>query len=79
MLAIIGGSGLAKLGNLRGTRRKEVRTPYGEPSAALTLGEIAGRDVLFLARHGDGHTIAPHEVNYRANVWSLRDEMPIRL
>ena len=73
MLAIIGGSGLAKLGNLRGTRRKEVRTPYGEPSAALTLGEIAGRDVLFLARHGDGHTIAPHEVNYRANVWSLRD------
>ena len=73
MLAIIGGSGLAKLGNLTGTRRREVRTPYGEPSAALTLGEIAGREVLFLARHGDGHTIAPHEVNYRANIWSLRD------
>lgn len=73
MLAIIGGSGLAKLGNLKGTRRKQVRTPYGEPSAALTVGEIAGRSVLFLARHGDGHTIAPHEVNYRANVWALKD------
>ena len=73
MLAIIGGSGLAKLGNLKGTRRKEVRTPYGDPSAALTFGEVAGRAVVFLARHGDGHTIAPHEVNYRANVWALRE------
>ncbi len=73
MLAIIGGSGLAKLGNLKGTRRKEARTPYGEPSAALTFGEIAGRGVLFLARHGDGHTLAPHEVNYRANVWALKE------
>ena len=73
MLAIIGGSGLAKLGNLKGTRRKEAGTPYGEPSAALTFGEIGGRAVLFLARHGDGHTLAPHEVNYRANVWALKD------
>jgi 5'-methylthioadenosine phosphorylase len=73
VLAIIGGSGLARLGNLKGTRRKQVRTPYGEPSAALSVGEVAGRPVLFLARHGDGHTIAPHEVNYRANVWALKD------
>jgi 5'-methylthioadenosine phosphorylase len=73
VLAIIGGSGLASLGNLKGTRRKASSTPYGEPSAALTLGEIAGREVLFLARHGDGHTVAPHEVNYRANVWALKD------
>lgn len=73
MLAIIGGSGLAKLGNLEGTRRKGLRTPYGEPSAALTFGEIAGRAVVFLARHGDGHTIAPHEVNYRANLWALKN------
>jgi 5'-methylthioadenosine phosphorylase len=73
VLAIIGGSGLAKLGNLKGTRRKEAATPYGAPSAALTLGEIAGRGVLFLARHGDGHTLAPHEVNYRANLWALKD------
>lgn len=73
MLAILGGSGLAKLGNLKATRRKTARTPYGEPSAALTFGEIAGRAVVFLARHGDGHTIAPHEVNYRANLWALKD------
>jgi 5'-methylthioadenosine phosphorylase len=73
VLAILGGSGLAKLGNLKGTSRREVRTPYGEPSAALTFGEIAGRGVAFLARHGDGHTIAPHEVNYRANLWALKD------
>ena len=73
MLAIIGGSGLARLGNLKGRTRKEARTPYGEPSAPLTFGEIAGREVVFLARHGDGHTLAPHEVNYRANVWALRE------
>jgi 5'-methylthioadenosine phosphorylase len=73
VLAVIGGSGLAKLGNLKGAHRKEVRTRYGAPSAALTFGEIAGRAVLFLARHGDGHTIAPHEVNYRANVWALKE------
>ncbi len=73
MLAIIGGSGLAQLGNLKGTARKEMRTPYGEPSAPLTFGEIAGRSVVFLARHGDGHTVAPHEVNYRANLWALKE------
>src|SRR6185312_3624400 len=49
------------------------RTPYGEPSGALTLGHIGGADVVFLARHGYGHTIAPHEVNYRANLWALKD------
>lgn len=73
MLAILGGSGLAKLGNLKGTTRRAVTTPYGEPSAALTFGELAGRAVVFLARHGDGHTVAPHEVNYRANVWALKE------
>jgi len=73
MLAIIGGSGLSKLGNMGETRRKVARTPYGEPSGALTFGRIGGCDVLFLARHGYGHTIAPHEVNYRANLWALKD------
>ena len=72
MLAIIGGSGLAKLGSLENTRRKAVRTPYGAPSARLTVGKIGRREIIFLARHGDGHTIAPHDVNYRANVWALR-------
>lgn len=74
MLAIIGGSGLTKLGNLDVTHRKAVRTPYGEPSGALTFGKLCGCDVVFLARHGYGHTIAPHEVNYRANLWALHAE-----
>ncbi|MGP1675818.1 MAG: S-methyl-5'-thioinosine phosphorylase [Burkholderiales bacterium] len=74
MLAIIGGSGLTQLSNLDVTRRLAVRTPYGEPSGALTFGRIAGEDVVFLARHGYGHTIPPHEVNYRANIWALREQ-----
>ena len=73
MLAIIGGSGLSKLGNMEVTQRKIVRTPYGEPSGALTFGRIAACDVVFLARHGYGHTIAPHQVNYRANLWALKE------
>jgi 5'-methylthioinosine phosphorylase len=73
MLAIIGGSGLSQLGSLEVTQRKVSRTPYGEPSGALTFGRIEDCDVVFLARHGYGHTIAPHEVNYRANLWALKD------
>ena len=73
MLAIIGGSGLTALSNLEVTHRQVVRTPYGEPSGPLTFGNILGREVVFLARHGYGHTIPPHEVNYRANIWALRD------
>ncbi len=73
MIAIIGGSGLAQLGNLKLSRREAAGTPYGTPSAPLSFGEIAGRAVVFLARHGDGHTVAPHEVNYRANIWALKE------
>jgi 5'-methylthioadenosine phosphorylase len=73
MLAIIGGSGLSKLGNMEVTQRKVVRSPYGEPSGALIFGRIVDCDVVFLARHGYGHTIAPHQVNYRANLWALKD------
>jgi 5'-methylthioadenosine phosphorylase len=58
---------------MQDTQRRVARTPYGEPSGALTFGRIAGGDVVFLARHGYGHTIAPHEVNYRANLWALKD------
>jgi 5'-deoxy-5'-methylthioadenosine phosphorylase len=76
MLAIIGGTGLTNLTNLEITRREIVRTPFGEPSGHLTFGEIAAgskrAEVIFLARHGYGHTIAPHEVNYRANLWALQ-------
>ena len=71
MLAIIGGSSLAQLVNLAVERRELVRTPHGEPSCALAFGAIAQCPVVFLARHGEGGTIPPHEVNYRANIWAL--------
>jgi 5'-methylthioadenosine phosphorylase len=73
-LAVIGGSGLSQLASLEVTHRKVVRTPYGEPSGALTFGRIRGKGLVFLARHGYGHTVAPHEVNYRANLWALKEE-----
>ncbi|MCZ7564220.1 MAG: S-methyl-5'-thioinosine phosphorylase [Burkholderiales bacterium] len=73
MLAVIGGSGLGQFAGLEAVRRMAMPTPYGEPSAELTLGAIRGRRTLFLARHGDRHTIPPHEVNYRANLWALRE------
>jgi 5'-methylthioadenosine phosphorylase len=74
MLAIIGGTGLTRLANLDVKQRRTVRTPYGEPSAQLASGTVRGVPVIFLARHGDGHTIPPHQVNYRANLWALKEE-----
>ena len=73
MLAIIGGSGLSQLSSLDVEHREVVRTPYGEPSGALLFGRISGQQVVFLARHGYGHTIPPHKVNYRANMWALKN------
>ncbi len=73
MLAIIGGTGLTRLSTLAVAHREVVRTPYGEPSSTLVFGEIAGCSAVFLARHGHGHTIPPHRVNYRANLWALRN------
>ncbi len=72
MLAIIGGTGLTKLPGLNIQHRQVIRTPYGEPSGAITFGELEGHKVVFLARHGYGHTIPPHLVNYRANIWALQ-------
>ncbi len=71
-LAIIGGTGLTRLSKLEIERREVMHTPYGEPSGALTFGRLCGKDVIFLARHGYGHTIPPHMVNYRANLWALK-------
>ncbi|MCL2523823.1 MAG: S-methyl-5'-thioinosine phosphorylase [Betaproteobacteria bacterium] len=71
MLAIIGGSGLTTLSNLDVSHREIVRTPYGEPSGAIVIGQIGGQPAMFLPRHGHGHTIAPHLVNYCANLWAL--------
>ncbi|MCG5500776.1 S-methyl-5'-thioinosine phosphorylase [Ectothiorhodospira lacustris] len=72
-IAIIGGTGLTSLKGLEITRREVMHTPYGEPSGPITHGVLAGREVMFLARHGYGHTIPPHRINYRANLWALKN------
>ncbi len=70
--AIIGGTGLTQLEGLEIHQALTLDTPYGAPSADILRGGYAGRDVLFLARHGQPHRIAPHQVNYRANLWALK-------
>jgi len=70
-LAIVGGTGLYQFPGLENVTRREVDTPYGATSAPVVCGEIGGRAVGFLARHGEGHSVPPHRVNYRANVWAL--------
>lgn len=70
--AIIGGTGLTTLEGLTISRREVVRTPWGEASGPVSHGSLAGHEVAFLARHGVGHTIPPHRVNYRANIWALK-------
>jgi 5'-deoxy-5'-methylthioadenosine phosphorylase len=72
-LAIIGGTGLTTLKNLEIKKREVIRTPYGEPSGPLVYGDLCGQDVVFLPRHGRGHTIPPHMVNFCANIWALRE------
>lgn len=71
-LAIIGGSGFTRLQELEITRRQVIHTPYGEPSAPITHGIFKNREIAFLPRHGTAHTIPPHKVNYRANIWALK-------
>ena len=70
-LAVIGGSGLTELDGLEVVRRVCVDTPWGEPSAPLSHGRLRDGEIVFLARHGVPHVIAPHRVNYRANIWAL--------
>ena len=72
LLGIIGGSGLARLKAMEVERQEIVETPYGAASAALTFGRFDGKPVVFLPRHGEAHTIPPHRVNYRANLWAIR-------
>ncbi|MFD9034320.1 S-methyl-5'-thioadenosine phosphorylase [Streptomyces sp. NPDC059567] len=69
-IGVIGGSGFYSF--LEDVTEVSVDTPYGSPSDNLFLGEIAGRQVAFLPRHGRGHTLPPHRINYRANLWALR-------
>ncbi len=71
-LAIIGGTGLSQLSDLTIIKRDKLTTPYGAPSADFITGELDQKEVIFLARHGNPHTIAPHKINYRANIWGLK-------
>lgn len=71
-LAIIGGTGLTQLSDLIIIKRDKLTTPYGSPSADFITGELNQKEVIFLARHGCPHTIAPHQINYRANIWGLK-------
>jgi 5'-methylthioadenosine phosphorylase len=72
ILGIIGGSGLYEMEGLRNVRRVTVRTPFGKPSDALTVGELEGRTLAFLPRHGRGHRLSPSQINYRANVYAMK-------
>jgi len=72
-IAIIGGTGLTELEGLVIDQRRELDTPYGAPSAPLCLGSYYGQPVIFLARHGHGHMLPPHLINYRANLWALHE------
>ncbi|WP_158884351.1 S-methyl-5'-thioinosine phosphorylase [Rhodanobacter sp. L36] len=70
-LAVIGGSGLYKFPGLENTERCSIDTPYGSASGDVVIGDFVGRRVAFLARHGESHSLPPHRVNYRANLWAL--------
>jgi len=72
-LGVIGGSALDTVDNLEVSHREMVNTPYGASSSPLLFGKMNGGDIVFIHRHGFGHTIAPHEINYRANIWALKE------
>ncbi len=72
VLAVIGGSGLYQMSGLEDIETVKVETPFGDPSAPVTIGTLAGKRVAFLARHGIGHHLSPTEVNYRANIYALK-------
>ncbi len=71
-LGIIGGSGLYKIDNLENVVELSIDTPYGNPSNRLLIGNLSGIEVVFLARHGENHTLNPSEIPYKANIWALR-------
>ena len=71
-IGIIGGSGLYQMEEVRDATAHKIDTPFGAPSDALIGGKVSGRQVYFLARHGRGHRLLPHELNHRANIYALR-------
>ena len=72
-LGIIGGTGLTTMEGLAISAEKNLETPYGMPSSALIFGRLQDRDLVFLPRHGKRYAIPPHRINYRANLWALRE------
>src|SRR5213079_2613642 len=71
-IGVIGGSGLYQMEGITQPREFKIKTPFGSPSDVIHGGEISGRRVYFLPRHGRGHRILPHELNHRANIFALR-------
>ncbi|MCH2204555.1 MAG: S-methyl-5'-thioadenosine phosphorylase [Lentisphaerales bacterium] len=71
-IAILGGSGLYDIQGLETVQSHDIQTPYGSPSGSIQEGKLSGRTVFFLARHGAGHKLLPHEVNHQANIWALK-------
>ena len=71
-IGIIGGSGLYSMPGLKGIRETRVKTPFGEPSDAFVLGTLEGKRVAFLARHARGHRLLPTEINFRANIYAMK-------
>lgn len=72
MIGIIGGSGLYNIEGVVMKKAKRLSTPFGSPSDSYIIGELSGRDVVFLPRHGCRHDIPPHRINYRANIWGFK-------
>ena len=71
-IGIIGGTGLYQMEGFTGVREVSVDTPFGKPSDSLMVGQLEGRTVAFLPRHGRGHRILPHELNFQANVFAMK-------
>ncbi len=73
LIGIIGGSGLYQMEGVKTIEEKRVPTPFGEPSDALIVSELEGRRFVFLPRHGRGHRVPPHQINYRANIHAMKE------
>ncbi len=71
-IGIIGGSGLYRMTGLEEVKEVAVETPFGSPSDRLAVGKLSGKSVIFLARHGRGHRLLPSELNFRANIYAMK-------